>query len=131
MPNVVREKSRPVKPEPESPWKQKLKKSNKEELISFLKPPKAAKDEYKSQTPSKYVFKCRDGDIQIPEYGIRRTDFYYKQSKAREIDEENGNIFNYQEFPRLGLFQNCLCSASERRIRNPIMILSSGISYPG
>ena len=106
MPNVVREKSRPVKPEPESPWKQKLKNSNKEQVISFLQPPKTAKADYISQKPAKYVFKCKDGDIQIPEYGIRRTDFYYKQSTAREVDENNGHIFNYQEFPRLGLFKN-------------------------
>ena len=55
----------------------------------------------KSMPVRTYVFKCLDGDIQIPEYGIRRTDFYYKQSKAREVDE-NGHIFNYQKFPRLG-----------------------------
>ena len=48
----------------------------------------------KSMPVRTYVFKCLDGDIQIPEYGIRRTDFYYKQSKAREVDE-NGHIFNY------------------------------------
>ena len=101
MPNLVREKSRPVKKAPDSPWKQKLKKSNKDDVISFLEPPKTAKSEYEGQEPSKYIFKCMDGDIQIPEYGIRRTDFYYKQSKAREVDE-NGHIFNYQKFPRLG-----------------------------
>ena len=94
MPNLVKEKSMPVRTAPESPWKQKLKKSNKDELISFLVPPKTAKSEYEKQETSKYVFKCLDGDIQIPEYGIRRTDFYYKQSKAREVDE-NGHIFNY------------------------------------
>ena len=98
---ALREKSRPVKTVPESPWKQKLKKSNKDELISFLAPPKAAKSEYEKQEPSEYVFKCLDGDIHIPEYGIRRTDFYYEQSKARKVDE-NGHIFNYQKFPRLG-----------------------------
>ena len=118
-PNAVREKALPVKAEPakpESPWKRKLKNSNKEQVISFLQPPKTAKDDYESQKPAKYVFKCKDGDIQIPEYGIRRTDFYYKQSIAREVDENNGHIFNYQEFPRLGLFQNCLCFASQLRI---------------
>ena len=105
MPNLVKEKSMPVRAAPESPWKQKLKKTNKDELISFLVPPKTAKSEYENQETSKYVFKCLDGDIQIPEYGIRRTDFYYKQSKAREVDE-NGHIFNYQKFPRLGFSQS-------------------------
>ena len=103
MPNLVKEKSRPVKTAPESPWKQKLKKSNKDDLISFLVPPKAAKSAYDNQEPSKYVFKCLDGDIQIPEYGIRRTDFYYKQCEAREVDK-NGHIFNYQKFPRPGFY---------------------------
>ena len=50
---ALREKSRPVKTAPESPWKQKLKRSNKDELISFLVPPKAAKCEYEKQEPSK------------------------------------------------------------------------------
>ena len=51
----------------------------KDEMISLLLPPKSAKNEYIEQQPAKYVFKCMDGDIQIPEYGIFRTDFYYKE----------------------------------------------------
>ena len=50
----------------------------KDALLSLLRPPKFAKNEYLEQTPAKYVFKCMDGDIQIPEYGILRTEFYYK-----------------------------------------------------
>ena len=52
---------------------------SKEDIISYLIPPKSAKNDYLEQKPAKYVFKCRDGDIQIPEYGIFRTDFYYKE----------------------------------------------------
>ena len=47
-------------------------------MLSFLKAPKYAKDDYMEQKAAKYVFKCMDGDIQIPEYGMIRTDFYYK-----------------------------------------------------
>ena len=53
--------------------------SDKDDIISFLRPPKMAKDEYMEQTPAKFVFKCRDGDIQIPEYGLLQTDFYYQE----------------------------------------------------
>ena len=49
-----------------------------EDMLSFLKAPKYAKDDYMEQKAAKYVFKCMDGDIQIPEYGMIRTDFYYK-----------------------------------------------------
>ena len=72
---------------------------DKDEIISLLLPPKSAKNEYIEQQPAKYVFKCMDGDIQIPEYGILRTEFYYQQVKAREVDE-NGHIYNYKQFPR-------------------------------
>ena len=72
---------------------------DKDEMISLLLPPKSAKNEYIEQQPAKYVFKCMDGDIQIPEYGILRTEFYYQQVKAREVDE-NGHIYNYKQFPR-------------------------------
>ena len=48
----------------------------KEEVMSFLKPPKCAKNDYMERKPAKYVFKCLDGDIQIPAYGLNRTDFY-------------------------------------------------------
>ena len=50
----------------------------KDDMIALLLPPKSVKNEYVEQTPAKYVFKCKDGDIQIPEYGISRTDFYYQ-----------------------------------------------------
>ena len=56
--------------------------SDKDDIISFLRPPKMAKDEYTMQTPAKFVFKCRDGDIQIPEYGLLQTDFYYQERIA-------------------------------------------------
>ena len=49
------------------------------EIIFFLNPCKTALHDYQEQKPSKYVFKCMDGDIQIPEYGILKTDFYYKE----------------------------------------------------
>ena len=71
----------------------------KNEIISLLLPPKSAKNEYIEQRPAKYVFKCMDGEIQIPEYGLLRTEFYYQQVKAREVDE-NGHIYNYTQFPR-------------------------------
>ena len=48
----------------------------KEEVMSYLKPPKCAKNDYMERKPAKYVFKCLDGDIQIPAYGLNRTDFY-------------------------------------------------------
>ena len=51
----------------------------KDEMIEFLRPPKIAKNEYLEQKLSKFVFKCSDGDIQIPEYGLLRTDFYYQE----------------------------------------------------
>ena len=50
----------------------------KDALLTLLRPPKFAKNEYLEQKPAKYIFKCMDGDIQIPEYGILRTEFYYK-----------------------------------------------------
>ena len=56
--------------------------SNKDDMISFLRPPKMAKEEYMEQTPAKFVFQCRDGDIQIPEYGLLQTDFYYQERIA-------------------------------------------------
>ena len=57
----------------------KRKAAEKEDIISYLIPPKSAKNDYMEQKPAKYVFKCMDGDIQIPDYGIFRTDFYYKE----------------------------------------------------
>ena len=59
-----------------------------EDMIVFLLPPKSAKNDYVEQKPAKYVFKCMDGDIQIPEYGILRTEFYYQE----RIDELNVHI---------------------------------------
>ena len=50
----------------------------KDEMLVLLRPPKFLKYEYLEQQPAKYVFKCKDGDIQIPEYGLLRTDFYYQ-----------------------------------------------------
>ena len=50
----------------------------KEEVMSYLNPPKCAKNDYMERKPAKYVFKCMDGDIQIPAYGLR-TDFYIKE----------------------------------------------------
>ena len=50
----------------------------KDDMLLLLRPPKFAKNEYLEQKPAKYVFKCMDGDIQIPEYGLLRTDFYYQ-----------------------------------------------------
>ena len=50
----------------------------KEDIMSYLTPPKSAKNDYVEKKPAKYVFKCMDGDIQIPAYGIYRTDFYNK-----------------------------------------------------
>ena len=51
----------------------------KDEMILFLRPPKMAKNEYMEQTPAKFCFQCSDGEIQIPEYGLLRTDFYYQE----------------------------------------------------
>ena len=67
--------------EPVREYLAKLKRSaeEKDDLISFLRPPKMAKNEYMEQTPAKYVFQCSDGEIQIPEYGLLRTDFYYQE----------------------------------------------------
>ena len=57
--------------------KQNAEDSNaKDEMISLLRTPKWAKNQYIEQKPAKYVFKCKDGDIQIPEYGLLRTEFY-------------------------------------------------------
>ena len=50
----------------------------KDEMLLLLRPPKYAKNEYLEQKPAKYVFRCRDGDIQIPEYGMLRSDFYHE-----------------------------------------------------
>ena len=68
-------------------WKDKMQERDrkrkaseaKDEMIAFLLPPKSAKNDYMDQKPAKYVFKCMDGDIQIPEYGILRTEFYYQE----------------------------------------------------
>ena len=53
--------------------------AGKDVMIPFLLPCRTAKDEYIEQEPSDYVFKCMDGDIHIPEYGLLKTDFYYKE----------------------------------------------------
>merc|ERR1711990_451156 len=73
--------------------------SDKDDMISFLRPPKTAKLEYMEQTPAKFVFQCRDGDIQIPEYGLLRSDFYYQRYKAR-ANEKDGYIYDYKQFAK-------------------------------
>ena len=102
---------------------------DKDDIIALLLPPKSIKNDYVEQKPAEYVFKCMDGLIHVPEYGILRTEFYYqdqimyfpknsrfiliwlkmselsydylvwKQAKARKVDE-NGNIFEYEQFPK-------------------------------
>ena len=44
-----------------------------------MRPPQSIKKEYEDQTPAKYVFKCKDGEIQISEYGISRSEFYFQE----------------------------------------------------
>ena len=51
---------------------------DKDEMLALLQPPKSIKNEYVEQKPAKYVFKCMDGEIHVPEYGISRTEFYYQ-----------------------------------------------------
>ena len=46
--------------------------------IALLLPPKSIKNDYVEQKPAEYVFKCMDGLIHVPEYGILRTEFYYQ-----------------------------------------------------
>merc|ERR1712131_119811 len=74
----------------------------KDEMISLLLPPLSVKKEYEDQIPAKYVFKCKDGVIQVPEYGILRSEFYFQQVKARQRHEndENVNVFDYTDFPK-------------------------------
>ena len=62
--------------------KRKASEAEKEALsekIFLLLPPKSVKNDYFEQKQAKYVFKCSDGDIQIPEYGIMQTEFYYQE----------------------------------------------------
>ena len=78
--------------------KRKASEAEKEALnekIFLLLPPKSVKNDYVEQKPAKYVFKCSDGDIQIPEYGIMRTEFYYQEG----VKFKSG-------FPGLELFEN-------------------------
>ena len=51
---------------------------DKDDMIALLLPPESIKNEYVEQEPAKYIFKCMDGDIHVPEYGILRTEFYYQ-----------------------------------------------------
>ena len=53
--------------------------AGKDVPLLLLLPCRTAKDEYCKQEPSDYVFKCMDGDIHIPEYGLLKTDFYIKE----------------------------------------------------
>lgn len=62
--------------------KRKASEAEKEALneqIFLLLPPKSVKNDYVEQNPAKFIFRCSDGDIQIPEYGILQTEFYYKE----------------------------------------------------
>ena len=62
--------------------KRKASEAEKEALnekIFLLLPPKSVKNDYVEQKAAKYVFQCSDGDIQIPEYGIMQTEFYYQE----------------------------------------------------
>ena len=47
-------------------------------MISWLLPPQSVKKEYVDQVPAKYVFKCKDGVIQVPENGLFRSEFYFQ-----------------------------------------------------
>ena len=51
---------------------------DKDDMIALLPPPKSIKNDYVEQKPAEYVFKCMDGLIHVPEYGILRTEFYYQ-----------------------------------------------------
>ena len=51
---------------------------DKDDMIGLLLPPKSIKNDYVEQKPAEYVFKCMDGLIHVPEYGILRTEFYYQ-----------------------------------------------------
>ena len=51
---------------------------DKDDMIALLLPPKSIKNDYVEQKPAEYVFKCMDGLIHVPEYGILRTEFYYQ-----------------------------------------------------
>ena len=59
----------------------------KDDIIALLLPPKSVKNEYVEQKPAKYVFKCMDGDIYIPEYGISRTEFYFQDQITYSFGE--------------------------------------------
>ena len=51
---------------------------DKDDMIALLLPRKSIQNDYVEQKPAEYVFKCMDGDIHVPEYGISRTEFYYQ-----------------------------------------------------
>ena len=59
----------------------------KDDMIALLLPPKSIKDEYVEQKPAKYLFKCMDGDIHVPEYGISRTEFYFQDQITYNFKE--------------------------------------------
>ena len=64
------------------------------EIIAFLSPCKTALYDYQEQKPAKYTFKCLDGDIQVSEYGILKTDFYYKERvKHQDFTNLELNMF--------------------------------------
>ena len=79
---AARDKATLAKTVLEMEKKRKASEAEKEALnekIFLLLPPKSVKNDYLEQNPAKYVFRCHDGDIQIPEYGILQTEFYYKE----------------------------------------------------
>ena len=48
-------------------------------------PGQSFKNEYLEQIPAKYVFKCKDGLIQVSEYGISRSEFYFQEWVVRRV----------------------------------------------
>ena len=62
---------------------------DKDDMKALLLAPKSIKNEYVEQKPAKYVFKCMDGDIHVPEYGISRTEFYYQDQITYSLWQVN------------------------------------------
>ena len=76
----------------------------KDDMIALLLPPKSVKNEYEEQKPAEYVFKCMDGDIHVPEYGISRTDFYYQDQITYSDTYEELQVYaSYYADKRLDL----------------------------
>lgn len=73
------------------------------EKIFLLLPPKSVKNDYLEQNPAKYIFRCSDGDIQIPDYGILQTEFYYKEGiifYKKLIYSENKKDIEFLNHPK-------------------------------